>query len=380
MGNRTRELDYIAEINRLREVSMKLTLFINSLYGGGAERVTCNLASYLAKKGHEVEILTMSATEKSYELDKRVSVSTLLPLQDRKNKIWNALIRFPRLWKYLRNRKKDAYIVMLPETTLFLLIFHFLTKAKMIAAERADPSARSALLNKGIRLFAFQADGWVFQTEDAKTWYASVIKNCQAKVIPNAINPAFIRAPYKGEKRKVIAGVGRLTDQKNFSLLISAFAKIADAYPDYTLTIYGQGEKENDLKKQVADFKLANRVCFPGNVQNIAEEMEKNAMFVLSSDFEGMPNALMEAMALGLPCVATDCPVGGPRYLIQNGENGLLVPAKDADALAKAMRYLLAHAEEMKCMGGCARNITKKLSPDKIYGEWESFVYSVIHK
>lgn len=146
------------------------------------------------------------------------------------------------------------------------------------------------------------------------------------------------------------------------------------------MTIYGQGEKENDLKKQVADFKLANRVCFPGNVQNIAEEMEKNAMFVLSSDFEGMPNALMEAMALGLPCVATDCPVGGPRYLIQNGENGLLVPVKDADALAKAMRYLLAHAEEMKCMGECARNITKKLSPDKIYGEWESFVYSVIHK
>ena len=361
-------------------LNKRVTLFIGSLTGGGAERVTCNLANYLANKNFIVEVITMSDVDDKYKLDDRVKKISLINASERKNVIYDAILRYVRLGSYMKTQAVDCYVVMLPITIAMMLLQKRKTNAKIVASERNDPASYSPVMQRVQKWLAKRADGYVFQTEDAETWYGDAVNNCKTEIIPNAINQAFIREPYDGDKRKVIAGTGRLKDQKNFPLLIRAFAKIADAYPDYTLTIYGQGEKENDLKKQVADFKLANRVCFPGNVQNIAEEMEKNAMFVLSSDFEGMPNALMEAMALGLPCVATDCPVGGPRYLIQNGENGLLVPVKDADALAKAMRYLLAHAEEMKCMGECARNITKKLSPDKIYGEWESFVYSVIHK
>lgn len=359
---------------------MKLTLFINSLYGGGAERVTCNLASYLAERGHEVDILTMSATEKSYELDKRVSIHTLLPLKDRKNKIWNTLIRFPRLWKYLLTKKKDAYIVMLPETTLFLLMFRFLTKAKIIAAERADPAVRSPMMQKWLRFYASKADGWVFQTKEAMAWYANSITHCQARVIPNAINPIFIRDSYKGKRKKEIVAAGRLTEQKNFALLISAFKKIADDFPEYTLTIYGQGEKENELKTLASDLRLSNRIHFPGNVQNIADKMEKAEMFVLSSNFEGMPNALMEAMALGLPCISTDCPVGGPRYLIENGVNGLLVPVKDVNKMAEAMRKLLIHVENANDMALEARKISTRLNPKQIYGEWEQYIHSIVNR
>ena len=353
---------------------MKITLFIGSLYGGGAERVTCNLASYLVQHGHQVEILTMSETEKAYELDKRVSVRTLLSLRERKNTVVNTLIRMPRFWKYLKLSDTDAYIVMLPKTTIMLLIFRWLTKAKVIAAERVDPASYSNRIAKMLRRFAKCADGWVFQTEDAQKWYANFLKDCKSTVIPNAINPIFIRPKYVGEKRKVIAGAGRLNDQKNFGLLIRAFAKIAPEFPEYNLTIYGKGDKEQELKSLVDSLGLRGRVEFPGNIQNIAEEMEKNTMFVLSSDFEGMPNALMEAMALGLPCISTDCPCGGPRYLIRDGVNGLLVPVGDAEEMAKAMSKVLFDSGKSESMGNSARKIAESLAPGKIYKQWYDFI------
>ena len=357
---------------------MKITLFIGSLYGGGAERVTCNLASYLVQHGHQVEILTMSETEKAYELDKRVSVRTLLSLKERKNTVMNTFIRMPRFWKYLKVIDTDAYTVMLPKTTIMLLMFRWRTKAKVIAAERVDPASYSNRIAKMLRRFAKRADGWVFQTEDAQKWYGNAIEKCKATVIPNAINPIFIRPQYVGEKRKIIAGAGRLNDQKNFGLLIRAFAKIAPEFPEYNLIIYGKGDREQGLKSLVDSLGLQGRVEFPGNIQNIAEEMEKNTMFVLSSDFEGMPNALMEAMALGLPSVSTDCPCGGPRYLIRDGVNGVLVPVGDADKMAEAMRKILSDSNIAENMGKEAMKIAKELAPDKIYDLWEKFIISTI--
>lgn len=357
---------------------MKITFFIGSLYGGGAERVTCNLASYLVQHGHQAEILTMSETERAYELDERVTVKTLLSLSDRKGKLWNTMIRLPRFWSYLRENKTDTYIVMLPKTTIMLLAFRKMTKAKIIVAERNDPKAYSKKISDMLKKYASCADGWVFQTEEAQKWYDSSIKNCRFTVIPNAINPVFIRPQYMGEKRKVIAGVGRLNDQKNFGLLIRAFAKIAPEFPEYSLTIYGKGDRERELKFLVDSLELQERVEFPGNIQNIAEEMEKNTIFVLSSDFEGMPNALMEAMALGLPCVSTDCPCGGPRYLIQDGVNGLLVQVGDENQMTEAIRNLLTNSDYAKEIGQKASKISEKLAPDKIYGKWEEFIAGCI--
>lgn len=357
---------------------MKITLFIGSLYGGGAERVTCNLASYLVQHGHQVEILTMSETEKAYELDKRVSVRTLLSIKERKNTVRNMLVRMPRFWRYLKASDTDAYIVMLPKITIMLLMFRRLTKAKVIAAERVDPASYSERIAKMLKKYAKRADGWVFQTEDAQKWYGDSIKDCKAIVIPNAVNPAFIRPHYEGKKRKVIAGAGRLDVQKNFDLLIRAFAKIASEFPEYNLIIYGKGDKEQELKSLVESLGLQDRIDLPGNIQNIAEEMEKNTMFVLSSDFEGMPNALMEAMALGLPCVSTDCPCGGPRYLIQDGVNGLLVPVGDENKMAEAIKNLLTNSDYAKKMGQNASKISEKLAPDKIYGKWEKFIAGCI--
>lgn len=356
---------------------MKVTLFIGSLYGGGAERITCSLASYLVQHGHHAEILSMSETRETYELDDRVTTKFLLPLDERKGKAWNTAIRLPRLWKYLRKTNADAYVVMLPKTTIMLLLFRWMTNAKIIAAERVDPAAYSSTIGKTLKRLAKHADGFVFQTEDAKKWYGDSVKDIKTEVIPNAINPAFIRPSYQGEKRKIIAGAGRLNDQKNFTLLIRAFSRIATDFPEYNLVIYGEGDKRGELEKLTKEMGLKDRVSLPGNIRNIAEEMEKNSMFVLSSDYEGMPNALMEAMALGLPCISTDCPCGGPRYLIKNGENGVLVPVGDEVKMAEAMRNMLSDIQFRESITAKATLIQGRLSPDKIYGEWEVFIERV---
>ena len=163
---------------------MKISFFIGSLYGGGAERVTCNLASYLVQQGYQVEILTMSETERIYELDKRVTLSTLLPLADRKGKKWNTLVRIPRFLKYIKTTQTDAYIVMLPKTIIMMLAFRKWIKAKIIAAERNDPNQYKGMLGLLLKKFASRADSWVFQTADAIKWYSDDIKGCRSTVIP----------------------------------------------------------------------------------------------------------------------------------------------------------------------------------------------------
>lgn len=360
---------------------MNLTLFIGSLYNGGAERVTCNLASFLAERGHTVEILTMSETERTYELSSRVSVTHLLRLSERKNALYNNILRIPRLTHYLRShRQTDAYVVMLPETITLLLAMKPLTRARMILSERADPSRYNARRKFLLKHLAPRADGFVFQTEDARAWYRDIVRGKETAVIPNAINPLFLRPAFTGTRQKTIVSAGRLNRQKHFSLLISAFSQIAQQFPDWSLTIFGEGYTRPELEEQIAQSGLQDRVSLPGNVTDIADRLQSAGMFVLASDFEGMPNALMEAMALGLPCISTDCPVGGPRYLIRSGENGLLIPVNDVQALANAMQTLLEHQELAAQLGAQARNIQETLAPEQVYSRWEAYIQACVSR
>lgn len=358
---------------------MNITIFIGGLNNGGAERVACNLANYLTGKCHTVEILTVSEVEQSYYLQPEVKVTNLLGIKDRKNLIYDNILRFWRYGKFLLTHKTDAYVVFLPATINLALSTKCLTKAVMIAAERANPVDYSAKTQNKLKKNARKADGWVFQTEEQKEWYNGLLGETKPIVVPNAINPDFIKPRYVGERKKLIVSSGRLNKQKNHTLLINAFAKIAEKYPDYNLCIYGEGAKRDELYELVDKLGLTERVSLPGYATNISERLQEASMFVLSSDFEGMPNALMEAMALGLPCVSTDCGGGGARFLIENGKNGLLVPQKDVDAMAAAMdRILFDHAFAEK-LGVEARKICDTLAPEKIYGEWEKYIESVIN-
>lgn len=360
---------------------MRVTLLIGSLSGGGAERVVCNLANYLAAHKHDVTVLTVS-DESTYQID--AGVRHVVLYGESGSKLPHSVINLLRIYKmnkYLRSEKMDLYVTFLPKLTRILLQQKMFIKCPIILAERCDPSTFYSTSVKNAEYFDRYynlADGYVFQTEDAKTFYSNRnINVAESVVIPNAINPSFVRAPYTGKKIKRIVGAGRLTEQKNFRLLIDAFAKICDKYQDYKLVIYGKGPLEDDLIQHTKELKINHRVEFPGYVDNLGDELEKSAMFVLSSNFEGMPNALMEAMALGLPCISTDCPAGGSKFLIDDGVNGLLIPVNDVAALAEAMERILA-SEAVSCQYSAeARKVCEQLSYDKTYSKWEAFLSAI---
>lgn len=353
---------------------MKFTFFLGGLSGGGAERVVCNLANYLVANGHEVDIMTMG-DDSNYGLDERIHRITLLYHHERRNVILNSFKRLYRLVGYLKN-ERDVFIVMLPATTILLLKLHWLVKGRIIASERSYPTNYSLIEQRQLRRLAKRADAWVFQTEATKSWYNPYLVNSQAIIIPNPINESFLRPVYRGERRKEIVTAGRLTKVKNHSLLLNAFSKINHKYPEVTLKIYGEGSLLNDLKKQAESLDIEDKVSFPGFVP-WGEASKDVAMFVLSSDLEGMPNALMEAMAMGLPCISTDCDGGGARFLIEDRINGLLVPKNDVEEMALAMDKLLSDSEFANRLGAEAHKICERLAPEKIYEEWEDFITNI---
>ncbi len=148
-------------------------------------------------------------------------------------------------------------------------------------------------------------------------------------------------------------------------------------FSDYKLKIYGKGPLENELRTYTNDKGIQEKVEFMGFVDNIPEQFETASMFVLSSDFEGIPNALMEAMALGLPCVSTDCPAGGPRFLIEHGKNGLLVPVGDAEKMANAISKLILLPDYAEKIGDNARSIIENFEPSIIYNKWDEVIIKV---
>lgn len=355
---------------------MNITIFIGGISGGGAERVACNLAIYLSKQNHCVTLLTMSETANVYGVHSEVTLVSLLKESERSNKIRDNCLRYMRLKNYVNEHSFDTYVVMLPITISLLLHFRKSIKGKIIASERNDPLSNSRLSKFLMKHYAERADAWVFQTEDAAKWYDGITQT--GTVIPNAINPDFIRPPYTGEREKSIVAAGRLSEQKNFKLLLDAFADISPEHPEYCLKIFGKGSLENELKTYAENLGVADKTQFMGYVSNMPEQLEKASLFVLSSNFEGMPNALMEAMALGLPCISTDCPAGGPKYLIKNGENGLLVPVGDKEKMRDAIRCILSNKEAAKKMGQKARKIAEELAPEYIYSRWENFIKGIV--
>lgn len=356
---------------------MKITFFIGGLIGGGAERVTCNLSNFLITRGHEIQILTMSDSD-SYPLEKEVKRQSLLNKEERSNIVVNYIKRYSRLKKFLRSDNSDAYVVMLPITTIFLLLLRKYIKAPVIASERCYPAVLSQITQRLLSLLAKRADAWVFQTIQQKEWYGKAVSSADAKIIPNAINENFVQLPYNGERLKEIVAVGRLCPQKNYELLIYAFSRIAANFPEYKIIIYGEGAKRNELEDIINKHNLQGRILMPGYEKDISSKLKKACLYVLSSNYEGIPNTLMEAMALGVPAIATDCDGGGSRMLIENGVNGILVPKGDEKVLSDAMRKMLSDKDFAENCGKEAHKICERLAPERIYGEWESFIKEIV--
>lgn len=360
---------------------MKILFCIDTMTKGGAERVIANLANMFAEEDNDVFVLTLLKGNSSYKLDSKIHFDSLEIKEGKKNvfeKIFYTLKNVIDVKKYIKKNNFDIVISFLPRASWYSAIATRTVNTKLIISERNNPASiyKSFFQKKMYRMVYNMADGVVFQTNDAKSFFSKRVQN-NSVVIPNPVNDTFFDNKSIKKRLKNIVNVGRLSEQKNHKLLINAFADFSREYPDYKLIIYGEGPLRKELEKQVEDLNLGDKVLLPGIVDDIKNKIYNSSMFVFTSNYEGMPNSLMEAMALGVPCISTDCPCGGPREIIDDGINGILVPVNDKDMIVASMKKII----EDDLLDSFSENAKKKMKDykiDIINKKWKEYIDFII--
>lgn len=362
----------------------KIVFHLNCLERGGAERVVTNLSSQFAQNGYDVYIATEWQGEDEYEINgkvKRVHVG-FTDKQEKLGRISKFFARIFNLRKFLKQTKPDIVIAFARKANYRALTAAIGTKIPVLISVRINPIGNYDFLSDKVQIPILfrRAAGCVFQTPDQRDFFPEFIRK-KSKVILNPINPVFIGNPEPKQREKAVVHSGRLVDFKNQLLLIEAFVKVHEKHPDYILKIFGPDALDGTKEKLEALIDKNNAheyIKLMGASSQLEKDMINGAVAAFSSDYEGMPNAMLEAMALGLPTVATDCPPGGPRMVIEHEKNGLLVPVGDANALAGAISRLLDEPEFAALLGKNAAKLSLKASSEMIFKEWEDYVLEII--
>lgn len=313
---------------------MKIVFVLPDMPGGGTERVVSLLSNEFVKRGYQVAVLLFAGNHRAYSLDERVEVHISGQASG-----GNMMLRIRRLLdmrKFYKNNK-GCYIFAF---SVMGAVFSALAAAgishRLLVSERNDPDRYE---HPRIRNWAYaKAEKLVLMTEDMKLGFPESLRKKSA-VIPNPVADD-VPEPYKGERKKMVMSAARLKPQKNQKLLLNAFGEFSREFPDYELHLFGVGELEEALKRQAKELKIEDKVFFRGFSSQVKEEIRDCAMFVLSSDYEGISNSMIEALAMGVPVISTDCPVGGSRAYIENNVSGILTPVGDVGALSDAMRKI----------------------------------------
>lgn len=355
---------------------MNLLFYINAIHDGGAERVMINLTKQFANLGHNVVLVTSFVDQWEYPVDEKVKRLSLEQEEICQNRIARNLSRIRKLRKICKEERPDVLISFMAEPNFRAVVATLGLPVKTIVSVRNDPNREYAgklghLVGKYILPMA---DGCVFQTEQAKAWFPKRLRKKSA-IIMNAVAEAFYNVKRQGGKN--IVALGRLTGQKNHTMLVRAFAGIADKYPGWNLRIYGQGELQTHLEQLIQSLGMEQRIYLMGATSQVPQILGNAGVFVLPSDYEGMPNALLEAMAVGVPSISTDCPCGGPAMVIRHGENGLLIPVGDEQALANALDSLLAEPKKAEKLGEQAKLDAQSFRPEKVFKLWKEYVQKV---
>lgn len=356
-------------------MTTRVALVISSLACGGAERVMSQLANAWSERGIEVSLLTWSSASEQdfYPLDPGVSrVRVAVP--DRERQSFGKTVRNLRtawaLRRELRRIKPQAVLSFMDATNVLCVIACAGLGARLVIAERTDPGANAGLpaIWRSARRYLYRyADVVTAQTARAAQWLE---RECHTpvQVIPNYIRPMPAPASL-ADRSLVVLCVGRLVDEKGFDRAIDAFARVVTRHPAWRLDILGSGPQLQALQAQAARLGVLESVHFHGTVDNVPDWMERVSIVLAPSRFEGFPNALLEAMAMGVACLSTDCP-SGPAELIQHRVNGLLVNNGDDEALAQSLDELMADALLRQSLGKRAMDVRQTYALEGILPRW----------
>ena len=352
---------------------MKITFLTASLGSGGAERVVSLLANRMTEMGHQVEIICLLYDDIFYNIHSGVNI-TIAPEECPGN-------LGKRLWwlrRYVKKSRTDICIAFTEGVYCATICALMGTGIPVIASERLDPHFMSWKRNLLKKVFLPHAAWLVVQTEYIKKYFHGSIAK-KTSIILNPVNDrVYDIEPCK--KENTIISVARLFPQKRQEILIKAFAKIAERFPEWKLVIYGEGPNRDSLESLVSSFKsqVSSRILLPGRCETVIEEMNKAKIFAFSSDYEGMSNAMLEAVCVGLPIVSTR--VSGTDELIRDGVNGYVVNLGDTEALAKALEKLMADETKILDFSLESRKLAESFRMDTIMEEWLSLVRKVSQK
>lgn len=354
---------------------MNILFITTGISYGGAYKIFVWLMNQLVTKGHRVSLLT-------YRTDKTIAYQHIdthvirvhLPLESKGGSITQCAKSIITLHRHIKKEGYDLGIAFLPPAQIRLILACKGTKTKSLISQRGDPS--SSILTKSsyipqilIQKILALSDGFVFQTRCAMKHYPESVQR-KSIIIPNPIIPLHRTLKRLPEKR--IVNVARLEiRQKRQDVLINAFNLLTVHHPDYILELYGNGKDESYLRNLAKENK---NIKFMGVTNDIVSSIQNAAMFVLSSDFEGIPNALLEAMSLGIPCITTNYSPGGANLIISNRENGLIVERNDVDSLAKKMEEFIDNASFSERCGKMGHKTVINLNDKAIIEKWIKYM------
>lgn len=362
------------------KMERKIAFCINQIHDGGAERVIVNIANNFHLRGYKVFMITSHKYDDEYPLNSEIARYVLDDYAESQNRIVKNIRWIKVIHNICKSEGIDCIIGFMRESNVRVILSTLGLATSSIVSVRGNPQKEyDGKVGRIIkRIILPLTDGCVLQTSESVKYFPRCMQK-SLTVIPNPIGKAFFdveRSPIRGK----IVTCGRLDSIKNHPMLIRAFSRIKKHYDECTLDIYGVGEEKDRLQRLINELGIAGSAHLVGKTNHVEQVLSKADIFVLSSDSEGMPNALMEAMAAGVTCISTDCPCGGPASLIENYESGILIDVGDEDALVKALEFCLADGDSACRMGIRARQKAKCYSNERVLGLWERYCDDVINK
>ncbi len=350
------------------KIPKKILFVINTMNVGGAAKMLNFVANLSVDLFESVTLISMFEKNVLFLDDQRVK-NINLDIEI-KGKFWRiGAARALRM--AIKAENPDIVCAFISDVAFNTRIATLGMKCIFVSAERGDPYSLPHVWRFLTKFAYSNSDYCFFQLDRARDFFGKKVAK-KSYVIPNSYTAKENIEPYTGERRKTIVSVGRFERQKGYDILIDAFVKVHERFPDYRLVLYGAGGAEEDYKRQVEELGLSDFVDFPGYINDAAERIREDGVFVLPSRFEGIPNSLIEALSVGIPTVSCDCTPGGPEFLTDGGRRGLLVPTENSELLADAIIRIICDPKLATELSRLGPTVKAELTPERITEMWRT--------